>query len=267
MENKNFLQRSWQSIAMVLALVLLWWLTGVSIWYSIIFLLFFWLRSQMEGKPSNYRALSIAMLIIFLIALGNAGINKVLPRTASKKVPTIAFIDQIFSKGAPSETKIRAQDIFDQSYKNASEKTLEQFKKLTDEGKIEEAAKLIEDFEKKWTFKPFAKQKEEEVSESTQNQNSTIVEPEVKNLILHKGSHIVEVRGVSHNIVIKTRPGRNMYSVEPVDGVYNYQILMDGETDPIQDGPNVKLPSNSEPKFRIIYHGSNQPKRLKITVK
>lgn len=265
MENKNFFQRSWQSIAMILGLVTLWWLAEVSIWYSVIFLLFFWLRSQMEGKPSNYRALSIAMLIIFFIALGNAGINKILPRTASKKTQTMAFIDQFFSKGAPSNTKVRAQDIFDQSYQDASEKALVEFEELVREGKVEEAAKLLEDFEKKWTFKPFKKQKEEEVSDS--NQNSTIIEPEIKNLILHQGSHIVEVRGVSHNIVIKTRPGRNMYSIEPVDGIYNHQILMDGESVPIQDGPNVKLPSSMEPKFRIIYHGSNQPKRLKITVR
>lgn len=269
MENKNFFQKSWQSLAMLLGLLVMWVLTGVSIWYSVIFLLFFWFRNQMEGKPANYRALSVAMLIVFLIALGNAGINKVLPRTASKKIPTIASIDQIFSKGAPSETKVRAQDIFDQNYKDASEKTLQQFEALMKQGKVDEATKLLEDFEKKWTFKPFKKQKEEEASDSNQNSTdySDIVEPEVKNLILHQGSHTVEVRGVSHNIVIRTKPGRNMYSIEPVDGVYNYQILMDGEVLPVQAGPDVKLPSSSEPKFRIIYRGNNQPKRFKITVR
>ncbi len=277
MENKkNFLQKSWQNLVMLIALIAMWWLTGISIWYAIIFLIFFWSRSQIQLKPASYRALSIAMLVLLLIALGNAAINKTLPRTASKKVPVWAFVDQTFSKGAPSETKVRAQDIFDQNYKDASEKVLQQFEVLVKQGKIEEADKLIRDFESKWTFKPYQKEGASGNYNTSQNQSSassSSVSPDspgvemanTQNLTLYKGSWYVDVKGVSNNIVIKTKPGRKAYTIEPVNGVYDYQILPDGETLPIQAGPNVRLQDKPEPRFRIIYRGS-QPKRFKIIV-
>ena len=264
MVTKNFFQQQWKNIALVVALITMWLLVGISIWYAIVFLLFFWSRGKLEGKPAAYRALSVAMLAIVLLALLNVGVNKILPRTAAKKVPTMAFIDQMFSKQTPSETKVRAQDIFDQNYKDASKIALQQFEALVKEEKVEEAAKLLQDFEKKWSFKPF--QKEEE-SDNQISQTQQVRPADIQDLVLYSGSYYIDVNGTSSNIIIKAKPGLNRYSIEPFDGIYDYQILMDGETVPVKDGPSVKLPSRLEPKFKIITSNNFKTKRIKIVVK
>ncbi|MBN2854552.1 hypothetical protein JXK06_03425, partial [Patescibacteria group bacterium] len=153
-EKISFFQKRWRDIAMLVALIFLWRFTGISIWFSVAFLAFFWGTTVMEGKPSSYAFLAKVLRGIFLVAMLNLVVITFLPLFNSTKPTSLAFVDQTLFSLTPKDVKVRAKNIFINKKKDAEKEFLIVYEDLLVDGKVEEAADTLVGFEKHWKFKP-----------------------------------------------------------------------------------------------------------------
>lgn len=246
-ENKNisFVQGIWMKLALVLALIILSMMTGLSFWVSIMVGIFWGLLS-IGSTRSAYRTLSKIMKVIFVLVLLGIVVKSFLPQTFNSKVKNLVALDQAIISVFKTDTKVKAEGLFNKQREKASKQFLLYYDQLLEEAKIEEARDTLAAFEKKWQFRvKEIRAREEEVilpplSQVAERRN-------IPDSTFNIGVYQIDVKGQTpFYIYIPSSLGCITYSLSSLR--YNYQIVFsDGEV--VQDGPGVILRHRLEPKF------------------
>ena len=265
----SFLEKRWRDVAMLVALICLWFFTGISIWFSILFLAFFWATGVMSGKPSNYAFLSKVMQTIFIIALVNVAVITFLPRFHSTRPTTLAFVDQTLSGLTPKDVKVRAKDIFTVEQRRASETFLRYYEFLLVEDRTKEAADTLAGFEKRWKFKPDTGEQDRRFGRGFQSGND-LPKPKMPNAIpmaqkdsvFRTGVYEIElINGVTpFNIITWFDSGSGDYTLES----QNFEIYVQfANEQPIKAAPGARFGHRVGPRFRLF--GDDKKVKLVVT--
>ena len=192
---------------------------------------------------------------IFLIVLFNVTVEKFFPRVNLAKEKTLAYIDQKIFSTSPSETKVIANDIFEQEKNRASKEFLKHYQGLLSTGRTKEAADTLAGFEKHWNFEFEKEELKENSSDSNSNPNpnSVVINDDeydvVPDRIFSSGTHYIDVNGMTpFNIVINPSQKGGEYSL--VSENYNFKIVF-SDGDVITPGIGVNTGYRPVTKFRL----------------
>ncbi len=258
-EKPSFLQERWRDIGLLVALICLWLFTGISVWFSILFLAFFWGTAVMVGKPANRAFLAKVMQVIFVLALLNVVIITFLPRFNKTRPTTLAFVDQTLSSLTPKDVKVRAKDIFSVEQRKASEKFLHYYEFLLTEGRTKEAADTLAGFEKRWKFKPDTEEQDRRFSRSQNRQVETLPSPQlpapipivVKDSVFYPGTYYIDVDGETpFYINIASTKSCGKYNLASQNAGY-FVLYDNGEMVYDEPGKTVTFPYRANPRFKL----------------
>lgn len=269
MEDTNFFQRRWRDVAMLIALICLWYFTGISIWFSVLFLAFFWATGLMAGKPSSYAFLSKVMRVVFVLGMLNVAVITFLPRFQSTRPTTLAFVDQTLSSLAPEDVKVRAKDIFTVKQGRASETFLRYYEFLLEEDRTKEAADTLAGFQKRWKFKPDTGEQDRRFGRGGLSGND-LSKPKMpsaipmaqKDSVFRTGVYEIEmVNGVTpFNIILWFDGGEGNYTLESQN--FETYVQFPNEV-PIKAIPGANFGHRVGPRFRLF--GNDQKVKLVVT--
>jgi len=273
-EKVSFFQKNWRNVAMLVALIFLWRFTGISIWFSVAFLAFFWGTTVMEGKPSSYAFLAKVLRGIFLVAMLNLVVITFLPLFNSTKPTSLAFVDQTLFSLTPKDVKVRAKNIFINKKRDAEKEFLIVYEDLLVDGRIEEAAEALISFEEEWKFKPDTEKQDKRFSLQSGNRSETKAQPQsqnqipapismaMKDSVFHSGEYEIElVNGKTpFNIIVWFDNGSGNYTLESQN--FNVFVQFPGEA-PIKAIPGANFGHRIGPRFRL--HGTDTKVKLVIT--
>ena len=236
-------------LALVLALIILSMMTGLSFWVSIMIGIFWGLLS-IGSTRSAYRTLSKIMKVIFVLVLLGVVVKSFLPQTYNSKEKNLVALDQSISSVFKTDTKVKAEGLFNKQREKASEQFLVYYNQLLGEAKIEEARDTLIAFENKWQFR--VKAIKEREGDLTGIIPPTSQAPETGNIpdsVFNIGTYQIDVRGQTpYYIYMPKSNGCRTYSL--FSDRYNYKIIyFDGEV--VQGGPGVKLGHRLEPRFLL----------------
>ncbi len=254
---------------MLIALICLWFFTGISIWFAVLFLAFFWGTGVMAGKPSSYAFLSKVMRIIFVLGMLNVVVITFLPRFNSTRPTTLAFVDQTLSGLTPKDVKVRAKDIFTVEQKRAAETFLRYYEFLLEEDRTKEAADTLAGFEKRWKFRPDTEEQDKSFGRDFHSGNQlpkpkmpNAIPMALKDSVFRTGVYEIElINGVTpFNIIAWFDGGSGNYTIES----QNFEVFVQfpGET-PIKASPGVKFGHRVGPRFRLF--GDDRKVTLVVT--
>ena len=269
-EKPSFFQKRWRDIGMLVALICLWFFTGISIWFSILFLAFFWGTAAMVGKPANRVFLAKVMQTIFIVALVNVAVITFLPRFNSTRPTTLAFVDQTLSGLTPKDVKVKAKDIFTTEQRRASETLLRYYTFLLEEDRTKEAADTLAGFEKRWKFRLDTGEQDRRFGRGGFQSGNQLPKPKMPNAIpmaqkdsvFRTGVHEIDlVNGVTpFNIVVWFDSGSGNYTLES----QNFEIYVQFANEaPIKAAPGAKFGHRVGPRFRLF--GDDRKVRLVVT--
>ncbi len=256
MENiKNSFKKRKIEFSFLIALIILSIFTGVSFWFMVGAVLIFVLTSLTTSDRAK-KLLGWVIRGIFLLALFNVTVEKFFPRVHMAKEKTLAYIDQNIFSASPSETKVIANDIFEQEKNRASKEFLKHYQGLLSTGRTKEAADTLAGFEKQWDFEFEEKELEEDSSDSNFSVNSdpaVTSDDEQYNVVPDKifssGTHYIDVNGMTpFNIVINPSQKGGEYSL--VSENYNFKIVF-SDGDVITPGIGVNTGYRPVTKFRL----------------
>jgi len=266
-EKPSFLKKRWRDVGMLVALICLWLFTGISIWFSILFLAFFWGTTTMVGKPANRAFLAKVMQTVFIVALINVAVITFLPRFNLTRPTTLAFVDQTLSGLTPKDVKVRAKDIFTTEQRRAAETFLRYYEFLLEEDRTKEAADTLAGFEKRWKFRPDTEEQDKKFGFHSGNR---LQEPKIpdaipmaqKDSVFRTGIYEIElVNGVTpFNIITWFDSGSGDYTLES----QNFEIYVQfaNET-PVKASPGAKFGHRVGPRFRLF--GDDKKVKLIVT--
>ena len=257
-EKPSFLQRRWRDVGMLVALICLWIFTGISVWFSILFLAFFWGTTVMAGKPANRDFLAKVMKVIFVLALLNVVVITFLPRFHSTRPTTLAFVDQTLSGLTPKDVKVKAKDIFTVEQRRASETFLRYYTFLLEEDRTKEAADTLAGFEKHWKFRPDTEEQDRRFglsSQPQQHQQSQTPAPipmAARDSVFYPGTYYIDVDGETpFYINIASTKSCGKYNLASQNGGY-FVVYDNGERVYDEPGKTVAFPYRENPRFKLI---------------
>lgn len=249
MEENNktsFFQGIWMKLALVLALIILSMMTGLSFWVSIMIGIFWGLLS-IGSTRSAYKTLSKIMKVIFVLVLLGIVVKSFLPQTFNSKEKSLVALDQSIISVFKTDTKVKAEGLFNKQREKASEKFLVYYNQLLGEARIEEARDTLTAFEKKWQFRvKEIEEREEDVSGII----PPISVPERGNIpdsVFNIGTYQIDVKGQTpYYVYIPASNGCTTYSL--ISDHYHYSMVFsDGEV--VRGGASIKLSHRVEPRF------------------
>ncbi len=263
----NFLQKQWQNVAMLIALIILWLFTGISVWFTILFLVFFWAAATMARKPSNYAFLAKVLKVIFMLGLINLVVIEFFPRLNSTKETKFAMLDQFFA-GKPKYTVKTAKDIFEDNRKRASEEFLFYYALLLEQDKTQEALDTLAGFEKKWQFKLDTKKEDDRsgfirpgqnsLSQGgNQTQSSSQSQPQAQSLapkdsLFFPGTYFIEIKNGETPFYINIVSSKtcNRYKLASQGGGY---FFVNDKNESVYDEPGARVtfPHQEKPRFKL----------------
>ncbi len=255
-EKNRFFQNIWRNLALLVALIILSYATGVSFYWAILIAIF-WALLSLDSSRSAYRILSIAMKTTFILFLINVFLKVFLPQAYQDISKGLILLDQSIASSLPSEAKVKAKSLFSEHKKKASEEFLKTYNELLSDGKIKEAEDSLHAFEERWRFEA----KKEEILEVVEKQAEEIEKPAsvrtiessriIKDSIFARGTYLIDVDGETpFYIKIVSNKVHGRYFLESQNGGY-FVVYDNGETVYDEPGKKTIFPYRLEPRFRL----------------
>lgn len=252
----------WQIFCLFIALLLVWYLAGVSLKYTLPLIICFWVLSEFSQTPKARKVLALILKAIVIIALIYSAMAAYFPRINGKTIIMRASIDQKISSSMGNNVDINAKDRWEATKEKKSKEFFIYYQSLLDEGKTKEAADTLARFKRIWDEE--WRKDENQAKQSVPSQNASAASQPIntssaskpiasnfsKDSIFTKGTYLINVKGETpFNLIIKpSKKGCARYSLS--SDKYKYQILVPGEN-PIQGSPNAILAYREEPKFKL----------------
>ena len=192
------LKEFWQIVALIISLLLVWILTGISIWFLLPIIFFFWIISKFDLSADAKKVLGFILRSIIVIALMISILAYIFPRTFGKngKIELVErTMDSNMGRSMGDETEIKAKELWDIQHDSLGKKFIKYYDKLLARGQTQKAYDTLAKFQKAWDMEEVAKarlekerlaqQRQQFITDSIKRakegeQKSTISRPAVK---------------------------------------------------------------------------------------
>lgn len=149
----DFFGGIWQAGCLVLALLLVWYLAGISIKYTLPFIVMLWAFSEFTGGPKARKTLARILKIIVLLVLINSILTAGFPRIKQKEIVLRATIEQVITPKMGDHNTVNLKDLAEMKRLEQGKKLKLYCAKLFDEGKPQEAYDTLRKFNEAWDMK------------------------------------------------------------------------------------------------------------------
>lgn len=143
----------WQAICLMIALLLVWYLAGISIKYTLPVIVLFWALSEFANIPKARKTLALTLKILVATVLLVSLVTVSFPRVNEKMIVVKALIDQKISHIMGDEVDANAKDRWEVKRDAASKTFFRYYDSLLAKGKTQQAADTLAGFKRHWDLK------------------------------------------------------------------------------------------------------------------
>lgn len=249
----------WQAICLMIALLLVWYLAGISIKYTLPVIVLFFALSEFANIPKARKTLALTLKILVATVLLVSLVTVSFPRVNEKMIVTKALIDQKISHIMGDEVDANAKDRWEVKRDAASKTFFRYYESLLAKGKTQEAADTLAGFKKAWDVKKLQSQTTPppEISVPVappQQQSNTSLSSPTK---IDVGNHLLNLKTGEETGWLQI-PCNQAYDFDPKEGTFTV-YYSDGTVVNSWDG--VKWPA--KPILRVK-NRSEVPITLKV---
>lgn len=241
---KEFFGGFWQGVCLVIALLLLSYLAGISLKFTLPVIALLWAISEFDGTPKARKTLGIILRVTVLVVFIGVVMVTYFPRINRQAIVLRASIDQVLSKTMGDRVEVSAKDRWDIKREAASNRFFTHYDALLAAGKTNEAADTLAGFKKTWDMETLVNLKNQSVPIINSpiqpiSPVASIVKPSCslpKDSVFTKGTYYLDVEGETpFRIKVKSRQVCHKYELSSEND--NYDVVYNDGTI-VSDGPS-----------------------------